>query len=119
MAANWETIAHFFALYSGGYFLVIVASFAIQIFWIWMIARKRQSWARWPSVVVIAIVVLMTIFNAKTMFKTNPVAEIIKIAIYLLWIIEFSLLFTKEAKAWFVFPPSPASEGEAVSPTEA
>ena len=119
MWVNWQIQVKFYTISPISYPLLQLVVFPIQIGWIWMTARKRQSWARWPSVVLLGIGILATISNAKLAFENDPAAEIVKIVLYLLWIVAYSLLFTKQAKAWFVFPPSPAIDGEAVSPTEA
>ena len=98
--------------------MVTAVTVAVQLGWIWMIARKRQSWARWPSVVVTLGSILTAIFTAKAQFALNPAAEIVKDVIYLMWVIEFSLLFTKEAKEWFVFPPSPQAPSDPAAAAE-
>lgn len=116
--ANWGSIGHFYLQYPLAYPLLLVISVAVQAGWVWMIARKRQSWARWPSVIVTALAILMLVANAKTMLQANPVATAVNAAIYLLWTIELSLLFTREAKAWFVFPASPVVEAEPLPQTE-
>lgn len=117
--ANWQVAVKFFAQYSVLYPILVVVSFGAQIGWIWIIARKRQNWARLISIFLIAGAVFAEILNVKSNFETNPTAYIVQAVVYVLWIIQFSFLFTREAKAWFVFSPSAEIENHSVSPTEA
>lgn len=108
MLASWPTIPKFSQQYPVLYPVMIVVVWIAQLSWIWLIARKRQNWARWFSIVTIVICLLMTAMNFKTRYQINPAAEIVNGLIYLMWIFEFSLLFTKDASAWFVPPSGPS-----------
>ena len=107
MLANWPTIIKFSQQYPFAYPVMIALVWILQLSWIWIIARKHQNWARWFSVVTIVICVLMEVMSFRTKYQTNPVAEIVNCMIYVMWIVEFSLLFTADAKPWFAARQKP------------
>jgi hypothetical protein len=52
---NWRMIGTYFDKYPIGYPLLAVVLFALKLLWIWLIARKRQNWARLISPIYMII----------------------------------------------------------------
>jgi hypothetical protein len=109
MFANWPAITKFSQQYPVVYPAVIALAWALQLFWIWIIARKRQNWARWLSVATIVVSILIEVMVFRTKYQVNPMAVLVNGLIYLMWIVEFSFLFRADAKIWFSVRPGSVS----------
>jgi hypothetical protein len=83
------------------YPVMFVCSIAGQLLWIWLIARKRQNWARWISLVVILLGFPGFILDFDERFRLNAaVAIAFQIAAALL-VFAVLLLFRRDARTWF------------------
>lgn len=100
-AANPASLAKYYNLYPIGYPIMFVCSIAGQSLWIWLIARKRQNWARWISLVMVIIGIPSVIIDFDERLRFNAVAAILFHTGYLLLVVAVVLLFRSDARAWF------------------
>jgi hypothetical protein len=100
-AANPAAIAKYYDRYSIGYLIMIAVSIAGQLIWIWLVARKRQNWARWISLIVMLLGVPNTIWGMEEHFRLNPVAAILFYATIAISMVSVVLLFRGDAREWF------------------
>lgn len=100
-AANPASLAKYYNLYPIGYPIMFVCSIAGQSLWIWLIARKRQNWARWISLVMVIIGIPSVIIDFDERLRFNAVAAILFHTGYLLLVVAVVLLFRGDARAWF------------------
>jgi hypothetical protein len=95
LARNYERYANGFLIFS---FVSIVA----QLGWIWLVARKRQNWARWISLIVVLIGIPNAFWdNAERLQFLNPISAIFWYAGYAGHLISVMLLFRGDAREWF------------------
>jgi hypothetical protein len=95
LARNYERYANGFLIFS---FVSIVA----QLVWIWLVARKRQNWARWISLIVVLIGIPNAFLdNAERLQFLNPISAIFWYAGYAGHLISVMLLFRGDAREWF------------------
>ncbi|HEV2677918.1 MAG TPA: hypothetical protein VGV37_25530 [Aliidongia sp.] len=99
--------------------MLTIAAFAIQFLWIWLIARKRQNWARWVTLIVTIVAVIGLALRIGTLLQANPASTIVRLIVTALWVVELYLLFTGDAPPWFatkgqamVVEGAPASSNE-------
>jgi hypothetical protein len=101
MVANWTTLAKYYNKYPTAYPIMLVVSFPIQLFWIWLIARRRKNWARWISLVVMVIGIPNAILDYDKLYWSNLAAEIAWYLAYAIWLVAISMLFRRDARDWF------------------
>lgn len=100
-AANPASLAKYYSLYPIGYPIMFLCSILGQSLWIWLIARKRQNWARWISLVMVIIGIPSVIIDFDERFRLNAVAAILFHIGYLLLVVAVVLLFRSDARQWF------------------
>jgi FtsH-binding integral membrane protein len=100
-AADPATLAKYNNLYPIGYPILFVCSVAGQLLWVWLIARKRQNWARWISLVVTILGLPSAILGFDERFQLNVAAAIAYHLAYVMLIVAVSLLFRRDAREWF------------------
>lgn len=100
-AANPATLAKYYAKYPIQYPIIIVVALSAQLLWIWLVARKRQNWARWISLIVILLGIPKAIWDIGERFRFNPVAAIFYYASFVIMIVSVMLLFRSDAREWF------------------
>lgn len=83
------------------YPIVIACIFAAQLLWIWLIARKRQNWARWISLVAIVFGIPSEIYGFDERFRFNAAMAIASCAAFVIWMVAVSLLFRRDSREWF------------------
>jgi hypothetical protein len=98
---NWGTIEKYSRKNPVLYPLALVAVFLIQVFWIWLVARKRQNWARWTSLVVVILGLLQAALDIEQRFRLGAAAAIAFYAINLIIVVAVGLLFMPDASPWF------------------
>src|SRR4030095_3700999 len=101
MPLNWATISHYLAESPVLYPMTLGAIFALQFWWVWLVARKRKNWARWTSLALLLGSFPFMGMELGSRFTTNFIAAIAYYGIYLIWIAAVLLLFTGDAKEWF------------------
>ena len=75
-----------------------------QLLWIWLIARRRQNWARWISLLVILLGIAgiaVTVSDIERRFQVNAVATVLYCASFALSLASVALLFRSDARDWF------------------
>jgi hypothetical protein len=75
-----------------------------QLLWIWLIARRRQNWARWISLLVILLGIAgiaITVSDIERRFQVNAVSTVLYCASFTLSLVSVMLLFRSDALAWF------------------
>jgi hypothetical protein len=100
-AASPATLAKYYDRYPIGYPIAIAVVLAGQLIWIWLVARKRQNWARWISLIVMLIGIPKAIWDIEERFQVNPVASIFYYAAFAISIVSVMLLFRGDAREWF------------------
>lgn len=104
-AANPANLAKYYERYHTGFLLAGVVFIVLQFIWIWLVARKRQNWARWISLVVVLIGIPNAIWDIEERFQINPVATVFYYAAFGISIISVMLLFRNDAGDWFSRKP--------------
>lgn len=100
-AANPASLVKYYNLYPIGYPIMFLCSIVGQSLWIWLIARKRQNWARWISFVMVIIGIPSVIMDFDERFRLNAVAAVLFHIGYLWLVIAVVLLFRSDAREWF------------------
>jgi hypothetical protein len=100
-AANPAAIAKYYERYHIGYLIMGAVSVAGQLLWIWLVARKRQNWARWISLIVTLIGIPTAIWDINERFQLNPVASIFFCLAFATSIVAVMLLFRADSREWF------------------
>jgi drug/metabolite transporter superfamily protein YnfA len=101
-AANPAVLARNYDRYGNGFLAFGVISTAAQLIWIWLVARKRQNWARWISLIVVLIGIPVAFRdNAEGLQFFNPISAIFWYTGYVLQLISVMLLFRGDAREWF------------------
>ena len=98
---NAATLVKYSTKYPITYPITIVVVFAIQVFWIWLIARKRKNWARWITVVLEPPAIVSQVLEIDARFRLGVPAAIAYYAISALWAFAVVLLVIPDAGAWF------------------
>jgi hypothetical protein len=102
-AANPAQLARNYDRYANGFLLLFVISMAVQLTWIWLVARKRQNWARWISLIVVLIGIAFAFRGEHVKFvqSLNPISAVLWYAAYAMHLISVMLLFRGDAREWF------------------
>lgn len=101
-AANPALLARNYDRYANGFLTLFVVSIAAQLIWIWLVARKRQNWARWISLILVLIGIPVAFWdNAERLQFLNPISASFWYAGYALHLISVMLLFRGDAREWF------------------
>jgi multidrug transporter EmrE-like cation transporter len=100
-AASRATLAKYYDRYPISYPIIIAVVLAGQLLWIWLVARKRQNWARWISLIVILFGIPNAIWDVEERFRLNAVAAIFYYAAFAISTVSILLLFRGDAREWF------------------
>jgi hypothetical protein len=100
-AANPATLAKYYGRYPIGYPIIIAVVLVAQLIWIWLVARKRQNWTRWISLIAILVSMPTAIWEIEERFRINPVASSLYYLGYALLTVSVMLLFREDAREWF------------------
>ena len=73
---------------------------------IWLIARKRQNWARWTFLVLFVIGLPLSVPQLLATFQTSALSAVLGLVQLLLQVYAFFLIFTGNAKDWFRKTPT-------------
>jgi hypothetical protein len=96
----------------GRYILLLQAiGFAVQVFFIWLIARRRKNWARWVWLILFVIGLPFSLPMLNRLLHGSPIGLILASAQILDQAVALYLVFTGNAREWFksqFIPPSPA-----------
>ena len=75
--------------------------FGALVLLIWLIARRRKSWARWVYLVLFLIGLPLSIPILGVMLKSNPISAILSIIQVLSQGLALYLIFTGDSANWF------------------
>jgi multidrug transporter EmrE-like cation transporter len=100
-AASPATLAKYYDRYPISYPIMIAVVLAGQLLWIWLVARKRQNWARWISLITVLLGIPNEIWDIEERFRLNPVAAIFYYAAFATMTVSVMLLFRGDAREWF------------------
>ncbi|MER9329709.1 hypothetical protein [Mesorhizobium sp. M0488] len=100
-AADGATLAKYYSQNPIFYPILIACVFAVQLLWIWLIARKRQNWARWISLVVMVLGIPAEILGFDERVRFNATSAIVSYAAFVIWLAAVLLLFRRDARGWF------------------
>jgi lysylphosphatidylglycerol synthetase-like protein (DUF2156 family) len=100
-AADRVTLTKYYSQNPIFYPIAIVSVLAIQLLWVWLIARKRRNWARWISLVLTVLGIPTAILDFGARVQLNVTAAIAYYVAFVLWIIAVALLFHRDARGWF------------------
>ena len=100
-AADRVTLAKYYSQHPIFYPIFIACVFAVQVLWIWLIARKRRNWARWISLVVMVLGIPAEILGFDARFRFNAASAIASYTAFVIWLIAVLLLFRRDARGWF------------------
>jgi hypothetical protein len=104
-AANPTALAKYYNQYSTGYPIMIACAYAVQLLWIWLIARKRQNWARWISLIAVLIGIPQAIWDFGERVEINAAATIVFYVGFVILAVAVFLLFRRDAREWFARRP--------------
>jgi hypothetical protein len=106
---NWAHIGPYYEKSPVGViFSIMVPTLGLPILGVWLIARKRQNWARWLFLVYAALGVLGWARSGELGFPVTFRA--LTFVAQLLRCIAVALLFTPSAKPWFLTRSKKAQE---------
>ena len=105
---NWDKAgAKHFSEAPLAYVVVQVAFLCVQIFWVWLVVRRRLNWARW--VTLGAQFVMMFIIGCgfgMLVGKGRADGTVLELVFLILatssYLLAACLLFTRDAIPWFV-----------------
>ena len=101
-ATNRVMLARNYERYANGFLALFVVSIVAQLVWIWLVARKRQNWARWISLILVLIGIRGAFWdNAERLQLLNPISAMFWYAAYAGHLISVMLLFRGDAREWF------------------
>jgi hypothetical protein len=100
-AASSVTLAKYYDRYPIGYPIIIAVFLAAQLLWIWLVARKRQNWARWISLIATLLGIPAAIWEIGERFRLDPVAAIFYHSAFAISVVSVMLLFRGDAREWF------------------
>lgn len=99
---NPALLARNYERYATGFLILFFVSIVAQLVWIWLVARKRQNWARWISLIVVLIGIPSAFWdNAERLQLLNPISAIFWYAGYAGHLISVMLLFRGDAREWY------------------
>jgi hypothetical protein len=73
----------------------------LMALFIWLIARKRQKWARWVLLLMWVLGTIAIVLSLGEVFQAAPVLSVLPVAQILLQGASVVLLYLKSARLWF------------------
>ncbi|MBW7968821.1 hypothetical protein [Bradyrhizobium sp. BR 10289] len=101
-ATDWVDVVKYYRQQPIAYPIVVACVFALQLAWIWLVARKRRNWARWISLVLVVLAIPGEIIVLDERFRFNAAMAIVSCVTVAVWVVAVVLLFRRDARAWFV-----------------
>ena len=86
-----------------GAFIIFIQAFVVAFFvlFIWLIARKRQNWARWIFVIFFVLGLPVYALGFTDLLQRTPAAALIGLVQLALQLGAVIFIFTGDAKPWF------------------
>ena len=98
---TWSNTAHYLRKSPVFYPLAMIALFAVEIFWIRLVARQRQNWARWVSAAVVLLGIPGLISDFAVRYQLDRLATVAYCSIFVLFCVAVAMLFMPDARPWF------------------
>ena len=89
---------------------IVAFDIGLRILFIWLIARRHASWARWVLLIMGLYNAVRSIPDLSQVLQTNPLPGILVIIQDFMVGIALYLVFTGNAVAWFKKLPPPMPE---------
>ena len=86
---------------------------AVQVLLIWLIARRRQNWARWLFLVLFLVGLRFYLPHVPELLASDLLSALLSLTQMALIAIAFALIFTGDARPWL---RGNAKRGEAPPP---
>ena len=99
---EWDQVVAQIPSYQGAVALGTILSFATDIWFIWLVARRRKNWTRW---VMLFGFVLEIPFTLPWLLSLADFNSVLICMTWLAQIVAFLLIFTGNAREWFANDP--------------
>jgi phosphoglycerol transferase MdoB-like AlkP superfamily enzyme len=100
---NWNDTSESFHKSPLLFIIVQAVIFGIQFFWIWLVAYQRLNWARWATLAVQFVFLIVIGVGFAAYYEANSAADVAILALQtIISIVATCFLFTREATPWFV-----------------
>jgi hypothetical protein len=104
---NWDRTSGHFAEAPLAFTFLQIAFLCIQIFWVWLVVRRRTNWARWMTLAAQFAMMFVIGFSFGFLaIKGNPEGATLELAFLILstlfYLLAACLLFTRDATPWFM-----------------
>lgn len=104
---SWDKTVSHFAEAPHIFTIVQIMFLCIQVFWVWLVVRKRANWTRWMTLgaqfaMMFIIGFGFGIIADKGQADGNDLELVFLILATLFYLLAACLLFTRDATMWFV-----------------
>jgi hypothetical protein len=99
---EWDQVVAQIPSYQGAVALGTILSFATDIWFIWLVARRRKNWTRW---VMLLGFVFEIPFTLPWLLSLTDFNSVLICMTWLAQIVAFMLIFTGNAREWFANDP--------------
>lgn len=104
---NWDRTSRHLADSPLAFILLQIAFLCIQIFWVWLVVRKRTNWARWMTLAAQFGMMFVIGFSLGFIaLKGNPEGTALELVFLIVstsfYLLAACLLFTRDAAPWFI-----------------
>jgi len=82
-----------------------IANFGVFLLLIWLVARRRQGWARYVIGALFALGLPFALINAPAELRAFPVEGVLNLLALMMQGAALVLIFTGNARGWFAKPP--------------
>ena len=70
--ADWSVLKKFYERWGWVYVAILVLGLLLEVFWVWLVACKRQNWARWITLALATASIPLLPNDAAERFRLNP-----------------------------------------------
>lgn len=98
------TVEKYYHQHPVGYPIGLAIAFLVQVFWVWLVARRHRDWTRWASIVLSSLALLDGLWRFHQRLQEGVAAAVAFYGICLLFCVAAGLLFTPSATPWFKSP---------------
>lgn len=96
-----DVVVQAYRVHPAAYIAILAISLAYEVLMIWLVARRRQNWARWFTLISFGALTSMTLYSTAASFHANPAGTIEIYALKLLDGAALYFVFTGDAREWF------------------
>jgi len=98
---NWATIEKYYRQHPHLYPAGLVIAILVQVFWVWLVARRHRDWTRWATLVFVTLSLLQGMADLHQRLQLGIGAAVAFYGINLLFTFAAGLLFMPDAASWF------------------